>query len=121
MHLQQINVEEFHRACNIPIGSSIAIRRPDLRKNLIEEECKELIEAIDNEDLIEAIDAMCDLQVVVLGTAVEWGIDLQPFWDEVHKTNMAKKDGPVREDGKQLKPEGWKPPDIEGILERSLD
>lgn len=38
------------------------------------------------------------------------------IWQEVHKTNMAKATGPVV-NGKKMKPEGWCPPDIKGILE----
>jgi predicted HAD superfamily Cof-like phosphohydrolase len=59
---------------------------------------------------------MCDLLCVVYGTAAEFGIDLAPFWQEVHRTNMAKAGGPIREDGKRLKPSGWRPPDIAGVL-----
>jgi len=55
--------------------------------------------------------------VVVYGTALEMGIDLEPHFNEVHASNMAKRGGPVREDGKMLKPEGWLPPDINGILQ----
>jgi predicted HAD superfamily Cof-like phosphohydrolase len=29
---------------------------------------------------------------------------------------MEKLDGPIRADGKKLKPEGWKPPDIQGLM-----
>lgn len=39
-------------------------------------------------------------------------IDLDPFFREVHRANMEKLKGPKREDGKQLKPEGWQPPRI---------
>lgn len=113
----QQDVRDFHGALDVPIGDSPAIRRPELRAELIREEAEETIEAILRGDLVEALDGLCDVIVVVLGTAVEFGIDLQPFWDEVHRTNMAKVGGPVREDGKRLKPEGWQPPDIAGILE----
>jgi predicted HAD superfamily Cof-like phosphohydrolase len=89
-----------------------------LRAELIREEARETVEAIERLDIVEAIDGMCDLLVVTYGTAVEWGIDLEPFFDEVHRTNMAKAGGPIRADGKQLKPEGWTPPDIAGILRR---
>jgi predicted HAD superfamily Cof-like phosphohydrolase len=39
-------------------------------------------------------------------------------WKEVHRSNMAKLEGGVRkrEDGKILKPEGWTPPDVEGVM-----
>lgn len=46
------------------------------------------------------------------------GVDLRPFFREVHRTNMNKLKGPKREDGKQLKPDGWKPPRIEAMLYR---
>ena len=41
-----------------------------------------------------------------------------PVADEIQRTNMAKVGGPVREDGKRLKPPGWQPPDIEGELKK---
>lgn len=116
MNRYQSEVTEFHRALDIPIGDTPKIRRPELRIELIREESRELQKAISNGDLIQAIDGMCDLIVVTLGSAVEFGIDLDPFWDEIHKTNMAKKGGPVRSDGKRLKPEGWKPPELERIF-----
>lgn len=46
------------------------------------------------------------------------GIDLRPFFREVHRTNMLKLSGPVREDGKKLKPPDWMPPRIEAMLNR---
>ena len=137
MHTAQLDVQEFHQALDIPVGdyTKPSISRPDLRADLILEEARETAEAIlgkriqiviDDEeplesgpDLAEAIDGMCDILVVTYGTAIEFGIDLMPYWNEVHRTNMAKKGGPVRDDGKRLKPPGWKDPDVKGILERS--
>lgn len=46
------------------------------------------------------------------------GIDLGPVFEEVHRANMAKVGGPTRADGKILKPEGWTPPDVAGVLRR---
>lgn len=68
-------------------------------------------------DLVEAIDGMCDVLVVTYGTAVDFGVDLEPFYDEVHRSNMAKAGGKRREDGKVLKPEGWQPPRIKELLD----
>ena len=117
-HAVQRDVEDFHRVVvGIPDGDTPAIRRPQLRAELIREEAEETVWAIENGDLIGAIDGMCDLLCVVYGTAAEWGINLAPFWDEVHRTNMAKAGGPVREDGKRLKPEGWVPPDLRRVLD----
>lgn len=68
----------------------------------------------------QVIDAMCDLIVVVHNTSNAMGIDLEPFFDEVHRTNMAKVGGPKRSDGKALKPKDWKPPRILEMLEARL-
>lgn len=46
------------------------------------------------------------------------GVDLRPFFREVHRTNMHKLKGPKREDGKQLKPPDWKPPRIAAMYNR---
>lgn len=134
-HEVQSDVEDFHReVCGIEDAATPAIRRPELRAALIAEEARELLEAIlgrkvtitievdeateSGPDLVAALDGMCDLLCVVYGTAAEFGTSLAPFWDEVHRTNMAKAGGPVRGDGKRLKPEGWTPPDIAGVLAR---
>ncbi len=112
----QDDVREFHEAMSIPVAATPKIRRPELRASLIEEEAAETCEAIRDGDLIEAIDGLCDLLCVVHGAALEFGVDLDPFWSEVHRTNMAKVGGPVRKDGKRLKPEGWTPPDLAGVM-----
>lgn len=117
MNPMQKQVEEFHAATNCEIGKSPGIRFPQLRANLIHEEAIETVNAIKNGDLVEAIDGMCDLLYVVFGTAVSFGIDLEPFFNEVHRTNMLKTTGPIREDGKRLKPEGWQPPRIKEMLD----
>lgn len=120
MDKHQAQVAEFHRALDIPIGETPELRRVDLRCALIAEEAQETVEAAEAGDIVGAIDGLCDLIVVALGAALEWGVDLEPFFDEVHRTNMAKVGGPVRADGKKLKPEGWQPPDIAGILRAQI-
>jgi predicted HAD superfamily Cof-like phosphohydrolase len=95
-----------------------------LRLALIAEEWDEIIqEAKKNEAGVlvtspELIDGLCDLLYVTYGWAVELGIDLEPAFEAVHEANMKKGPGPVREDGKKLKPEGWEPPDIAAVLDR---
>jgi predicted HAD superfamily Cof-like phosphohydrolase len=121
MHKPQQDVEDFHRVLDIPVADTPAIRRPGLRLALLQEEYKETVEAIENGDLEGAIKELCDLIVVSYGAACEFGVDLEPFWDVVHQSNMAKVGGPKRADGKRLKPPGWTPPDIAGILNGSGD
>jgi predicted HAD superfamily Cof-like phosphohydrolase len=66
--------------------------------------------------LPEFADALADNAVTNEGFAVLFGIDLEPVFQEVHKSNMAKKDGPIDETGKRGKPEGWVGPDVIGVL-----
>lgn len=68
--------------------------------------------------LPDLADAMADLDYVVAGTRLEFGIDGEPVANLVHAANMTKGAGPVREDGKRMKPPGFVPPDIAGELKR---
>ena len=113
------DIVDFHRATGTLISKRPTFPLPvvqGLRLKLIREELEEVVDAIFNDDLVEIADGIADSIVVLLGTAVSYGIDMRPVWDEVHKTNMAKVGGPKRADGKVLKPEGWKPPDVKSIL-----
>ncbi len=51
---------------------------------------------------------------------ISWwfGFDIEPILDLIHEANMKKLTGPKDAAGKQLKPEGWTPPDIAGELVR---
>jgi predicted HAD superfamily Cof-like phosphohydrolase len=66
-------------------------------------------------DLPELADAFADIDYVVEGARLAFGINGEPIADEVHRANMAKHGGPVV-DGKQLKPAGWTPPDVARLL-----
>jgi len=119
----QADVQEFHEAMGQTVGDYLhpALADHALRADLITEEYSELMEALGNDDLIEAVDAMCDLIYVVLGTAVAAGVELIPAWYEVHGSNMQKAHGPVGENGKRLKPPDWEPPDIEDAIRRGTN
>lgn len=68
-------------------------------------------------DLVDAIDGVCDLVYVALGTAEALDFDLAPHFAEVHRANMQKVNVPVDEHGKRgQKPDGWRPPDHLGVL-----
>lgn len=87
------------------------------RANTLREILKEAIDkAPVKVDMVDLADGLADLDYVVEGTRLEFGIYGKAIADEVHASNMAKVGGPVREDGKMLKPLGWKPPDIAGVL-----
>ena len=88
-----------------------------LRRDLITEEFVELMDALYHDNMEGIADGAVDLIVVVVGTLLSYGIDFNMIWRAVHTANMAKAGGPVREDGKRLKPPDWKPPDIKTLLE----
>lgn len=121
MNKWQKDVLDFHKkfGCDISyIPTIVSKKQSKLRLDLIKEETKELKQGMKDGDIVEVADALADLIYVTLGTAVAYGIDLEPIWNEVHKTNMAKVGGNKRKDGKILKPAGWIKPDIESIINK---
>ena len=118
-------VKEFHIAFGQRVGEKPYLPNTDersLRVRLLSEEFEEYRSAEYDNDIVEIADALADIIYIACGTAVSYGIPLDKVFEEVHRSNMAKLvDGKVlrREDGKIQKPEGWKPPDIEGVLEKS--
>lgn len=79
----------------------------------------------DLEIMAEQYDSFVDAWYYMLNTAVKKGVNLDRIFQVVHSANMAKKfpDGTFhrREDGKVIKPEGWKEPDIVGEIQKQLD
>jgi predicted HAD superfamily Cof-like phosphohydrolase len=87
-----------------------------LRERLIHEEFEELKEAMAKNDLAGIAKELADLLYVVYGTAVSYGIDMDPVFREVHRSNMSKVGGYKRDDGKWVKPLTYSPAAIEPIL-----
>ncbi|HZU13400.1 MAG TPA: hypothetical protein VFB58_11220 [Chloroflexota bacterium] len=112
-------VARFHRRMGIPAPQQptpLSSERAELRARLMDEEAAKSRDAVARQDTHEMIDALTDLLSVTLGAAVEMGVDLAPFFEEVHRTNMQKI--PAPHGGKSIKPDGWSPPDIAGVHER---
>lgn len=88
-------VAEFHKTFQHPIVDNPAIpeeQRCDLRVSLIAEELKELEEAIKEKDIVEIADALCDIQYVLSGAVLEFGLGdkFKALFDEVQRSNMSK-------------------------------
>jgi predicted HAD superfamily Cof-like phosphohydrolase len=88
-------VAEFHNLMNQPVLENPqipAIDRCLLRIALIQEELNELKEGIDKKNLTEILDALCDLQYVVTGSVLEFGMKdiFDEAFAEVHRSNMSK-------------------------------
>lgn len=89
-----------------------------LRLSLHKEECvTELAEAFNKNDITLIADSIADSLVVVLGTAIACGIDIEPIFNEVMQSNMTKFiDGYRRDDGKWIKGPSYKPAQIAKLL-----
>jgi predicted HAD superfamily Cof-like phosphohydrolase len=112
--------ERFMRACDQSVGER-NLKQYDLYYALIKEEVSELMEAYADNDQVEQLDALIDILVVTIGAIHSMGADAEGAWKEVMGTNFAKIDkntGKVRkrEDGKVLKPDGWRAPDLKPFL-----
>ena len=88
-------VAEFHRTFNHPIPSAPAIpaeHRCKLRVALLAEELKELEVAILEKDVVGVADALADLQYVLSGAILEFGLGekFAAVFDEVQRSNMSK-------------------------------
>ncbi len=62
----------------------------ELRINLILEELDELVRASQSQDLVGVADALGDLLYVIYGAGCAYGIDLEPVFKEIHRSNMSK-------------------------------
>lgn len=149
MNRMQSQVAAFHALLGHPIGKRPELSRPALRIALVAEEAGEFCGAIaavrtdvgslaeilspfekgfrsgilsarSDGAIVATADAIADLLYVTIGAAVEFGIDVEPIFDEVHRANMTKIGGASRADGKTLKPEGWQPPNVRREIARQL-
>ena len=95
-------VAEFHRTYHAPVLETPRIpseARCQLRVSLLAEELDELREAIAEGDLVAVADALCDLQYVLSGAVLEFGLGdkFKALFDEVQRSNMSKACATVEE------------------------
>ena len=93
-----------------------------LRYDLIDEELKELKEAIEKKSITDVADALTDILYVTYGAGHAFGINLDKCFTEVQNSNMSKlgKDGkPIyNEQGKVMKGPNYFKPNIRAILKK---
>lgn len=88
-------VADFHRTFKHPILDTPQIPSQDrcnLRVALIAEELKELEVAISEKDIVGVADALADIQYVLSGAVLEFGLGdkFKALFDEVQRSNMSK-------------------------------
>lgn len=122
-------VRQFHLKFGAPVAERpglIPEARASLRMGLIAEEESEVAIALydpvepPEAHIAEVADGLADLIYVCIGAALEYGIDLDSVFREVHRSNMTKTKGVEREDGKILKGPTFEPPRIREIIEEAM-
>lgn len=88
-------VAAFHHLFQHPVLSKPTIpdsNRCALRVSLLKEEIEELREAIEDQDIVGIADALCDIQYVLSGAVLEFGLGnlFKSLFDEVQRSNMSK-------------------------------
>ncbi len=122
----------FHQKFSLPHlgdGSPPHLLSPDefsFRYEFLQEELTELLEAHARGDLAGFLDGLVDLVYVACGTAHLAGLPFDEAWAEVQRANLSKERAAGADDARStrghaldvVKPAGFVPPDIEGILKR---
>lgn len=136
-------VSEFHLKYDQPVHAVPYVPADDLvrfRMRLIAEEFFEAMESvfpasvtlslaheamskvIEHEivtvDLVNLSRELCDIDYVVEGTRLYFGIPRAEVLIEIQRANMDKEPVLGAVVKKPTKPAGWRPPDIEGVLRR---
>ena len=143
-------VHEFQRTFRVaqaPGSAPVAVfDRLEVRYRLVAEEFAELTDAVfgkeagdlvraatakaetfdtSNADVVEILDALCDLVVVEYGWADEAHLPIDDGLAEVHRSNMSKLDengDPIlRADGKILKGANYSPADLAAVIEAAAE
>jgi len=89
------SVKEFHEFFDHPVQPHPIIPAPDrcnLRYKLLAEEVKELKMAYEINDIRAVADALCDIQYVLCGAVLEFGLEekFAALFNEIHSSNMSK-------------------------------
>lgn len=125
MNAEQRMVTEFHERFGLPRND-----RPTwpgdkmhrVRVALVEEELAEFRNAGEAQNLLEIADALADLLYVIYGAAATYGIDLEPVFGEIHRSNMTKDagHGACRPDGKVCKGDAYEAPQVARIVRSQM-
>lgn len=119
-------VREFHATFGLDMAETPALVAAGLawqRQRLLVSETGEVADAVTDNDLAGIAQELADVVYVAYGTALAYGIDLDAVLAAVHAANMTKlgADGkPIVVGGKVLKGPNYRPPNVAGVLTRSL-
>lgn len=134
MNNYERKVRDFHLAFDIGVDMPITSDLLAFRKKLIGEEVEELYAEIDKaraeidaggsitrETLAAMMKELADVQYILSGMVVTFGMPADRVFERVHQSNMSKlgHDGkPVRrDDGKVMKGPNYHPPALDDLID----
>lgn len=134
MNNYERKVRDFHLAFDIGVDMPITSDLLAFRKKLIGEEVDELYAEIDKaraeiaaggsitrETLAAMMKELADVQYILSGMVVTFGMPADRVFERVHQSNMSKlgHDGkPVRrDDGKVMKGPNYHPPKLDDLID----
>ncbi|HCS22192.1 MAG TPA: hypothetical protein PLW48_08460 [Alphaproteobacteria bacterium] len=134
MNNYERKVRDFHLAFDIGVDLPVTSDLLAFRKKLIGEEVEELYAEIDKaraeienggsvtrETMAAMMKELADVQYILSGMIVTFGLPADRVFDRVHQSNMSKlgHDGkPVRrEDGKVMKGPNYHPPILDDLID----
>ncbi len=120
----QVDVQDFHEKFGQPtplVPTPLNADQAEFRKRLIREEYAEVMDALEQGSLTSIASELADLIYVTIGTAITYGIDLEPIWDAIHSANMQKERVPGSGNTVKIrKPAGWKPADVAALITQQV-
>ena len=126
-HSNYEDIYRLHEKHRLPIGTVPTLMTGAaqlFRSNFLREELLEFEAALKNNELGEAADALVDLVVVAMGTAVMMGLPWQVLWNDVHRANMSKErvtSDRAQGDFDLMKPAGWQSPNSQEIVDLFIE
>lgn len=113
-------VEEFMDKAEqyVPLRPTLLDKKTqELRIDLIQEEFDEYKEGVEEQNLTKIADGLADMLYVIIGAASAHGLNLEPLFNEVHRSNMSKFiDGHKAENGKWIKGPSYSPADFRNLI-----
>ena len=132
-NLRETYVRAFQKCMGQDVDIPYEPKSLYLRMALIREEFNELQDEVEKavfefkensgkvtqETKMNILKELCDLQYVLSGFAVTFGLPIQPAFNRIHKSNMSKLENGkplLSEWGKVLKGSNYKPPNLEDLV-----
>lgn len=118
----QKQVAEFMRKAGQEVMNKPTLWSPENVRRRYDIINEELLEYLTAQDYVSVADAIGDMLYTVLGAACQHGIDIEPIFEEIHRSNMSKFiDGYLDpQTGKYIKGPSYSPANLKPIIDKQM-